>query len=209
MTQPALDNAQQQDTKTRIIESARDIYLAEGLQALSMRKVAKHAGLSTMAAYRHFENKDDLISHVIMEGFRIFQSYFYKALEGETALERLQLSSDSYYLFATENPKYYEVMFMSVAHITERPPSEQAKNLIRASVQFLYDRIAECIREGYLDGPVAKRQVLHLWSHSHGLISLYLSGHIDGLSSFRDFYRESMGIMLRGMGLKAIPDKSD
>jgi AcrR family transcriptional regulator len=192
----------QQDTKTRIIESARDIYLAEGLNALSMRKVAKQAGMSTMAAYRHFENKDDLISHVIMEGFKIFQTYFYKALEGRTPAERLILSSDSYYLFAVENPKYYEVMFMSVSHVTDVPPSEQAQDLVRASVQFLYDRIAECVEAGLLDGPATKRQVLHLWSHSHGLISLYLSGHIDGHTPFKELYQESMSLMLKGLGFR-------
>jgi len=191
-----------QNTKTRIIESARDIYLSEGLNSLSMRKVAKLAGLSTMAAYRHFENKDDLISHVIMEGFRIFQSYFYKALEGKTPAERLILSAESYYLFAVENPKYYEVMFMSVAHVTDVPPSEQAEDLVRASVQFLYDRIAECADAGLIDGPVSKRHVLHLWAHSHGLISLYLSGHIDGQTSFKTLYQESMTIMFKGMGFK-------
>ncbi|MCG8668716.1 MAG: TetR/AcrR family transcriptional regulator [Pseudomonadales bacterium] len=192
----------QQNTKTRIIESARDIYLSEGLQSLSMRKVAKQAGLSTMATYRHFENKDDLISHVIMEGFRIFQSYFYKALEGKTPAERLILSADSYYLFATENPKYYEVMFMSVSHVTATAPSEQAQDLIRASIQFLYDRVAECVDAGLLDGPASKRQVLHLWSHSHGLISLYLSGHIDGNTPFKTLYQESMAVMMKGLGFK-------
>lgn len=190
------------DTKTRIIESARDIYLAEGLHALSMRKVAKVAGLSTMAAYRHFENKDDLISHVIMEGFRIFQSYFYRALEGKTPAERLLLSAESYLEFALENPKYYEVMFMSVAHITQAAPSDKAKDLIRAAVQFLYDRINECADAGVLDGPPSRRKVLHLWSHSHGLISLYLSGHIDSHTPFEELYRESMAIMFKGMGFK-------
>lgn len=192
----------QQDTKKRIIESARDIYLAEGLHSLSMRKVAKQAGLSTMATYRHFENKNDLISHVIMEGFRIFQTYFYKALEGKTPAERLVLSAESYYQFAVENPKYYEVMFMSIAHVTDVPPSEQAQDLVRASVQFLYDRIAECIEAGFIDGPASKRQVLHLWSHSHGLISLYLSGHLDSQTPFKKLYQESMAIMLKGMGFR-------
>src|SRR5690606_21099108 len=72
------------DTKTRIIESARDIYLQEGLHGLSMRKVAKLAGVSTMAAYRHFDSKDELISHVVMQGFLLFQRYFYRALEGDS-----------------------------------------------------------------------------------------------------------------------------
>lgn len=190
------------DTKTKIIESARDIYLEDGLNALSMRKVAKHAGMSTMAAYRHFENKDDLIGHVILEGFRIFQQYFFRALEGRSPMERLSLSSDAYLYFALENHKYYEVMFMSIAHVTDTPPSQRGQDLVRAAVQFLYDRIAECVDEGLMDGPVSKRKVVHLWSHSHGLISLYLSGHLDSSTPFTELYQESMSIMLKGMGLK-------
>lgn len=190
------------DTKSRLLESARDIYLSEGLNALSMRKVAKHAGVSTMATYRHFENKDELISHVIMEGFRIFQSYFYRALEGNTPAQRLQLSSDSYLAFALENTKYYEVMFMSATHAHQVSQHENVRRLIRAAVQFLYDRIAECVDVGILDGPASRRKVLHLWSHSHGLVSLYLSGNIDSHTPFPVLYRESMAIMLRGMGFR-------
>jgi len=153
-----------------------------------------------MAAYRHFENKDDIISHVIMEGFGIFQTYSFEALKGKTPAERLLLCADSYLLFALENPKYYEVMFMSVHHVNNVSDSEQARDLVQASKQFLYDRIAECVKVGLLEGPASKRQVLHLWSHSHGLISLYLSGHLEGLAPFKVLYQESMGIMLKGMG---------
>jgi len=67
------------DTKSNIISSALTLYLKGGLEAVSMRKVADHAGLSTMAAYRHFKNKDDLLNHVVMEGFRRFQDYFTRA----------------------------------------------------------------------------------------------------------------------------------
>ena len=91
---------------------------------------------------------------------------------------------------------------MSVSHVTDVPPSEQAQDLVRASVQFLYDRIAECVDAGLLDGPATKRQVLHLWSHSHGLISLHLSGHIDGQTPFKELYQESMSLMLKGLGFR-------
>lgn len=195
-----LASSSTQNTKTKLIESARDIYLSQGLASLTMRKVAKHAGMSTMATYRHFENKDDLISHVIMEGFRIFQTYFYRALEGSTPAERLKLSADSYLAFALENPKYYEVMFMSVTHITQLASNEKVQTLIRAAVQFLHDRIAECVEAGVLEGPATRRKVLHLWSHSHGLVSLYLSGHIDGHTPFPVLYRDSMNTVFRGMG---------
>lgn len=190
------------DTKTRLIESARDIYLNEGLQALSMRKVAKQAGMSTMATYRHFTNKEDLINHVILEGFRIFQGYFYRALEGRTPAERLQLSADSYLDFALENPKYYEVMFMASTQFTNTHHNEQVQTMIRAAVQFLYDRINDCIQAGVLDGPASRRKVLHLWSHSHGLVSLHLSGHLDTHTPFRELYQESMATVFRGLGYR-------
>lgn len=193
----------QQDTKTRIIESARDIYLQEGLHGLSMRKVAKLAGVSTMAAYRHFESKDELVSHVVMQGFQLFQRYFYRALEGDSPASRLQLSSSAYLQFALDNPEYYAVMFMPVAHVSRVSPGPQAQRLIDAAVQFLYDRIAECVRTGVMPGPVSKRQVIHLWSHAHGLISLYLSGLIDSSARFDTLYHESMALMMQGMGFQS------
>lgn len=197
---PASNLDPQQDTKTRIIEAARDLYFEEGLNALTMRKVAKYAGMSTMAAYRHFENKDDLLGHVIIEGFRIFQQYFSRALSGDTPAARLQLSANAYLDFAIENPKYYEIMFMSIAHVTDTPPSQRGQALVKSSVQFLHERITECVEAGVLTGPPSKRKVLHLWSHSHGLISLYLSGHIEGSTPFRALYTESMEVMFAGLG---------
>lgn len=193
------------NTKTRLIESARDIYLAEGLAALSMRKVARQAGMSTMATYRHFTNKEDLINHVILEGFQIFQRYFYRALEGATPAERLQISAETYLDFALENPKYYEVMFMTSGQFNPSGPDNRVQSMVRAAVQFLYDRISECVAAGVLDGPATRRKVVHLWSHSHGLVSLYLSGHLGSHTPFRELYLESMNTVFRGMGLT--PDR--
>jgi AcrR family transcriptional regulator len=188
------------DTKAKLIESARDIYLSEGLPALSMRKVARQAGMSTMATYRHFANKHDLINHVVLEGFQIFQRYFYRALEGSTPAERLQLSADTYLDFALENPKYYEVMFMTPAEFNRAEPSDSIQRMVRAAIQFLYDRISDCVTADVLEGPATRRKVMHLWSHSHGLVSLHLSGHLQSHTPFRELYRESMLTVFRGMG---------
>lgn len=189
------------DTKFKLIESARDLYLEEGLGEVTMRKVAKKAGLSTMATYRHFENKDDLLGHVVGQGFRIFQTYFNRALKGKTAADRLRLCADYYLQFALENPKYYEVMFMSLVQLRELEFQENGKQQVKAALKFLVDRVEDCKSAGPMVDLPAKSIALHLWSHSHGLVSLHLSGRFDVHRNFKKFYGESMMLVLAGLGI--------
>ena len=177
-------------TKEQIIVSARDIYLEEGLSALSMRKVASKAGLSPMAAYRHFENKDDLLSHVILEGFQIFERYFYRSLQESTPWKRLEACAQCYYDFAMENARYYEVMFMSLVQLNEINFQDNGRTQIKASQQFLIDRVNECKDKGIIKTKDSRATALHLWAHCHGLISLHLAGRLDHIK-FDRFYKQS------------------
>ena len=56
--------------KARLVASARDLLEREGLEAASLRGAARGAGVSHMAPYRHFKDKDELLAAVAEQGFR-------------------------------------------------------------------------------------------------------------------------------------------
>ena len=60
--------------RKRISEAAQELFLEGGLEGVSMRKVAKMAGVSAPAIYRHYENKDDLLREIIDEGLQILET---------------------------------------------------------------------------------------------------------------------------------------
>src|SRR5262245_50396511 len=103
------------ETKTRLLTEARDLYLEEGLVRFSLREVARRAGVSPAAVYRHYDGKEALLREVCAAGFRNFGAYLMRALSARTPRERMTESARQYLRFALENPRDYRVMFMAAA----------------------------------------------------------------------------------------------
>lgn len=197
--------ARTRDTRERIIESARDLYLRTGVSGLSMRKVAQAAGISATAIYRHFESKATLMLAVLEEGFELFASYLWRGLQGSDARERLQLTGTGYMHFALEQRAYYRVMFMSPAEdIGLAAMSERNQIRISPTFQFLVDRVRECIDNQVLMDAEAEELAAMIWANCHGLVALYLAGHfgrsITDEEQFEGFYLRATERFLRGLG---------
>jgi AcrR family transcriptional regulator len=104
-----------EQTKARLLTEARDLYIEEGFARFSLREVARRAGVSAAAVYRHYDGKEALLRQVCAEGFRVFSSYLLRALAGKTPRERMVLCSRQYLRFALEHPRDYRVIFMGAA----------------------------------------------------------------------------------------------
>ncbi len=161
----------------RILESTRDLYVEEGITGVSMRKVAERVGVTATTIYRHYASKTVLLQHVVAEGFKVFSAYLQEALQGESPLDRLRLTGEAYARFAVEHPQFYKVMFLS-AHDFDLS-DEFAQSLERrnmATLQFMLDRIRECMDAGVLRRDDPEKVALSIWTMSHGIMSLYLAG---------------------------------
>lgn len=190
-----------------IYATARDLYLEQGLSGLTMRRVAARVGLTPTAIYRHFKNKGDLLAKVTEEGFRLFASYLYRALEGETAEERLYLSGRQYLNFALEHPKYYEIVFMFPRELRDddsRTEEERRRNNV--TFRFLADRVRECMESGFIERGDPEEIALTIWAHSHGLVSGYLAGRITSSEEdFRALWKRSHRQLLHGIAARKTP----
>jgi AcrR family transcriptional regulator len=163
------------DRKTDILEAARDLLLAGGPRGVTLRKVAAKVGVSATAIYRHFASREALLYAVLREGHARFGSYLFRALEGQTPVERLERAAACYLQFALEHPAYYRAIFM-VWDEPCAPPAGQT-NDPGPTFRFLLDRVVEAQRAGAVKPDADPLEVsLHLWSHVHGLASLYLTG---------------------------------
>lgn len=185
---------------TRILDSARDIYLSEGLQGLSMRKIAARVGVTATALYRHFDSKEAIVGEMLEEGFRIFASYLNRALEEESPEARMLAAGGSYAEFAIEQPKYYETIFMAPAEIWTRTlPASHAEGFSK-TFQFLTGRVKECIDGGYFHAGDPAEIATTLWAHSHGLASLYLTGRFEASpEEFKELFMRSGLRMIEGL----------
>jgi len=167
------------DTKGIILTAACDIYLLEGYRGMSMRKVAEKAGISPTAIYRHYENKEALHHQVLREGFKTFDSYLQPALTGKTALDRLNLAAERFFAFATEQNKYYEILFLTMDHTVEHKVKGALVKDATTSQVFMVDRVRECMDEGSLKRDDPEEVAILLLATCNGFFGLYVSKKVS------------------------------
>lgn len=194
------------ETRERIVSAARDLYLEGGLAALSMRKVAKMADISATAIYRHFDSKEAMLTAVCADGYGLFGRYLARGLRGADPLDRLRQTGAGYLDFALDHPAYYRIMFMTnAAEHGFAEWIEAHQRQVLPTFQFLVDRVRECVDAGLLAEPAGGLRELAawIWSHSHGMVSLWLLGQFDqdvpDPDGLRDFYQRSVNHLLRGL----------
>jgi AcrR family transcriptional regulator len=166
--------------KNKILECAKNIYLNEGYNNLTLRKVAKCVGISATAIYRYFDNKDDLILAILSEGFLLLQRLTMSAINSaSTSKERLIFAFKGFMDFALKYPALYELMFMSKVQIGEIMRANDEKyQKIRGSFFIVVDRVRECMDEGIIEKSDPVTYAFKLFALSHGTISLYITDRI-------------------------------
>jgi len=185
--------------KERIASAAQDLYLKDGLDGVSMRKVADVVGVSAPSIYRHFRNKDELLSEIVIAGLHILEGYLLPALEAETPLKRLNALIDRYLDFALEQPKYFDFAFLIPTPQSERIPEEMAKHNW-ATFQMAVEQVAQCMEQGEFrrDDPLSV--ALTIWAEVHGLVTLFrLSRFGQDENFFRQTFRSSVQRVLDGL----------
>lgn len=167
------------DTREAMVKAARDLLVSGGLDALSMRKVGKSVGVSATAIYRHFDDKEALLSAAVSRGARIFGSYLLDALSEKTPLERLVRMSHRYFDFARDQRYDYQVLFMlDCEQVGMHKLDKHAQTETNGTFQMLVDRIVECQASGDLVPGNPVNLAVFVWAAYHGLASLRIAGRV-------------------------------
>jgi len=197
--------------RDQILKCACDLYLSDGIEGFSMRKLAKCVGCTAPALYRHYENKEEVMQEVVAEAYRLFTQYLYRALEGRTPAERFTLAGRSYFDFAMEQPALYEIIYMPTeilgTHNVDSPVADQAC----AIGQFWTDRVREMMDAGYLREGDPHEISTTLWGHAHGLISIFHRGllPVSDVKEFRVLMTESFFRVMEGLGTEAFAEVAE
>ena len=173
-----MDQMNVSGTEQNILEVARELLARGGLPMLSMRAVADQAGISATAIYHYYANKQDLVNRVVEQGFRRFDEYLLKAINGQPdgSFEQLTVLAKAYVHFAFENEQYFRVLFN-----VEATPQAQLENIPGHAGYRLF---RECIVAGINRGTIRDADpdmiAIYLWCLIHGLVSLSMTGRIHG-----------------------------
>ncbi len=156
------------DLRARLIRAARALLETQGREELTLRGVARAVGVSHMAPYRRFKDKDDLLAAVAEEGFKELAQRLDTASEGET-------TGVAYVAFALDNPALYRLMFGA-----QFTPAGRFPALDAASAQafaFCAD-IAGGDANELAQENASPYAAWALWASVHGLASLIIDGRI-------------------------------
>ena len=186
-------------TARKIALAARKLLDKEGVEAVTMRRVAEAVGITAMAIYRHYPDRAALLNALADEGFQELAANL-KARRFSGDIEtRLAKMADLYLDHAFENPKLFELMFL-----TKREGARQYPQDFKARKSPTATLMADVLAEGMASGEL--RQDDHweigfeMGAMSHGLIMLYLGGRMAlSAAKFRALYRRSFRRYFHGI----------
>jgi AcrR family transcriptional regulator len=159
------------DLRGALIEAAQRILEAEGLAALSLRAVARRAGVSPAAPYHHFPDKQALLDAVAERGFDALTAAMTTRMDrvhGSAA--RLDASGIGYVAFAVANPALFGLMFGTVG---QNPSAGRSLDLARQRAYAVLQVAADASTPG---GKASPTECLRLWALVHGIAKLVLEG---------------------------------
>jgi AcrR family transcriptional regulator len=166
---------EKQELRQAILAAAGELFLEQGYERFSLRKVAERVGYSPTTIYLYFRDKDDLLFTVVDEGFARFSQQLAAAAESqEDAWERLIALGRAYVAFGLQNPVYYQLMFMQRADFLMHTPVGESQPRI-ASFRVLRQTVQQAIDAGVLRPGDAESYSDVLWALVHGMVSLAIS----------------------------------
>jgi AcrR family transcriptional regulator len=185
-----------EDVRSEILRAALELMSEGGLGALSMREVARRAGVSHQAPYHYFADREAILAELAREGFQILTDRMKEALKGVNG-ERaaIRAMGEAYVTFALDYPPLFQLMFRcELVDLSKYPDA-------KAVADEAFNTPVRVITEAYgADDPTIMTRMLSCWSVSHGLATLLLEKKLGdsfgetpeaqqaGIRSVIDFY---------------------
>ena len=175
-----------QEMRRQVLDAAMGLFVEEGYDKVSIRRIANKIGYSPGTIYLYFKDKDDIFFHLHEEGFARLIERQREVFDEPDPAARLRKMGRAYIRFALENPEYYELMFII------RGPFRHVQAEWTCgvdSLDCLRQTIQACVDSGQMKDVDPEMATFAMWSSVHGLASLLLRDrfkmvpeeHIEGL----------------------------
>ena len=187
-----------ENLRARMISAAEELFLADGVEGVSMRKIADKVGVTAPAIYRHFKDKDELLGELINVGLQILQGYLEPALRAEGPLERLRQLIDSYFDFALEQPKYFDLAFLVPSHGMRMADELGRHN--RSTFMFAVQQVHLCMEQGIFRKSDPLETAIMIWAEAHGMVTLFRMERFgENPEQFRSIFQRTIQRLMDGL----------
>ena len=178
-------------TQQKIASAARRLLDDEGPEAVTMRRVADAVGITPMAIYRHYQDRETLLNALADTGFEELAAQLAQRRFSGSIEHKLTKMGEIYLDHALANPRLFELMFLK-----PRAGARQYPRDFKAGLSPTVNLMVAAVREGIDSGIFRKDDphqiVFEMGALSHGLIMLYLGGRMNvSANRFRTLYRQA------------------
>jgi AcrR family transcriptional regulator len=194
------------ETRDKILDAARELFVTEGYEGVSMRKVADKIEYSPTAIYVHFSDKEELFRELCHRDYARLAEVFQSSAISTDPIERIRQIGGIYIDFGTRYPNHYKFMFMT-PHPPHEPdevdremmgnPERDAYAFLKWAVQQAID--AGCFQQDFHDAELVSQT---LWASVHGVISLHIAKGSDPWVEWRPLQQRAQ--MMLDLPLRAM-----
>ena len=180
-----------------LLKAAGDLLTAEGPAALTVRRIANAAGVSTMNVYSRFGGKDGVVEHLFIEGFRRLGAGMSAVPTSNDPIADVCGCGLAYRQFAVDNPTLYSVMFDRV--VPDFNPSPEAQVLASTTLGLLAQRLERAMSAGALRSADPLHTAALVWATCHGVVSLESKDVGPPLIDWPEVYQAAMAMIVKGL----------
>lgn len=164
--------------RASILDAARTLFVERGIDAVSMREIAKKINYSATTLYHHFADKEALLQAVCDEDFLKLASGMHQVMQLPDLIARIQALGKGYAMFALQHPNHYRLMFMTprapcnpdITSIQHGNTEQDAYAQLKLVVQDAFD--AGLFRPEITDAELIAQTI---WAGIHGVCSLQIA----------------------------------
>ena len=196
------------ELRDALVDAAWNLVEEEGVERLTLRRVARRVGVTPMAPYHHFADKASLVSAVARRGFEALREAMSAAVAAEPSLLlKLRAMGVAYVVFAVQHPATFRLMFgAELANASAHPALAEAA---ARTMELLVAGFRETAASGAIADVNPRDAALTSWAALHGTATLLLAGQIGPVTEENAVERALL--VTRGLrdGLRSLRARSD
>jgi AcrR family transcriptional regulator len=182
-----------------IFQCALGILEAEGPQAVSMRRVANEVGVTAMAIYHHFPNREALLNAVVDSEFQQLAEFFGRSNRKRSFEASMVHIMDGYIDYALAHPRIFDYVF-SIPRAGARRFPDDFRARRSPTLNITADSVSSWMKLGKLKRDDPWEIAMELWAHAHGYLALWRAGRFDlSEEEFRKLVHRSLRRLLNGL----------
>jgi AcrR family transcriptional regulator len=167
---------EKKELRQEILDAARDLFVREGFENVSMRKIAEKIEYSPTTIYLYFKDKSDLLDCICEETFaRLVKKQAVLDQAVPDPMERLARGLKAYIEFGLKHPNHYKVAFMMPEPFEDLEHCPRSHAMGQKAFENLRRMVTLCSERGLIEVPDIEAIAQALWATIHGLTSLLIA----------------------------------